>query len=103
MSVIAESIRIKIGGNEFSIKTDADVETTKRIAEFVDRKMNELRRTIATHDNLKLAIVTALNIAEELLDFKEKYKIMQIKLSDLEKRTIGISEKIDSGIRIFDQ
>ena len=103
MSASAESIRVKIGGNEYSIKTDVDIETTKRIAEYVDHKMSELKKITAIHDNLKLAIIAALNIAEELHDYQEKYKIVQMKFGDFEKRAISISDKIDMSIRNFDR
>ncbi len=93
-----ESVRVNICGEEYSIKTDVDVETTKQIAEFVNQKMMELKRNSSIRDNLKVAVLSALNIAGELYEYKEKCEDAENKLSNIQNKATNLSHKIESSI-----
>ena len=93
-----ESVRVNICGDEYSIKTDIDIETTKKIAEYVNQKMMELKRNSPIRDNLKIAVLSALNIAGELHEYRERCEKAQKKLSDFEHKATTLLQKIESGI-----
>ena len=63
-------IRVNIYGTEYPVRGESDVEYIREVAEYVDRKMNEVDRNTSAKSTLKVAILAALNIADEL--FREK-------------------------------
>ncbi len=96
MGSSGESVRVNICGEEYSISGDVDIETTKRIADFVNQRMMELKKTSPIRDNLKVAVLSALNIAGELHEYKEKCEEAQRRLSDLEHKASNLTQKIES-------
>ena len=63
----SNNLRVNIFGSEYAIKADDDKkESVIAIAKYVDQKMREIDRSQAINSNLKIAILAALNIAEEL-------------------------------------
>jgi cell division protein ZapA len=70
----SNQLRVNIFGSEYILKTsDEDRETMMEIANYVDQKMREIDRSQAINSNLKVAILAALNITEELLESR-KYR-----------------------------
>lgn len=65
-------VSINILGNEYKIKGDSDPEHIKKVASFVDLKMRELEGKGVSPK--KIAILTALNIADEYLKFQGSIK-----------------------------
>jgi len=63
-------LKVNIYGTEYPIRGDVDVEYIRRIAEYVDRKMREVDQNTTAKSSLKVAILAALNIADEL--FRER-------------------------------
>ncbi len=66
-------LRVNIFGAEYVLKATENQDEIKEIAEYVDQKMKEIDRTQAIESNLKIAILAALNIAEELFQ-NQKYQ-----------------------------
>lgn len=60
------TIRVEIYNQTYSIRSDGDNEYILRLAEYVDRKMREISSGTMTVDSLKVAILAALHIADEL-------------------------------------
>lgn len=89
-----ESVRVNIFGVEFPIKSDADTEITKQVAEYVNSKMVEIHRSTASRDNMKIAVLSALNIAGELFEFKAKYDENAKKVKELEEKIAMLTQKI---------
>ncbi len=56
---------IKILGQEYRLRSDMDQAHLERVAEYVDRVMRQVRAS--TSDTQDAAILTALNIASELM------------------------------------
>ena len=56
---------IKLLGKEYRIRSDMEPEHLQRVAEYVDRVLCEIRGS--TPDTQDAAILTALNIASELM------------------------------------
>lgn len=98
MSSSSENVVVNICGIEFSIKTEIDIVTTKKIAEFVNQKMMELKKNSSIRDDIKIAVLSALNIAGELYEYKEKWNSIQKEIGDIENRVGRLGKKIDSCI-----
>ncbi|QPJ66648.1 MAG: cell division protein ZapA [Candidatus Nitrohelix vancouverensis] len=90
-------MKIKVYGKVYTVKTDSepDLET---VASYVDEKMRELsangKSKMTTAD---LAVLTALNIAQELMEAKKVQSGMQSDSKQrLEKVVEGLEEKVQS-------
>jgi cell division protein ZapA (FtsZ GTPase activity inhibitor) len=61
-----ESIQVEIFGQTYSIKVANDPEYIRELAAFVDGRMREVQKGTGTSDVYRIAILTALNITDEL-------------------------------------
>lgn len=65
------SIAVRILGHEYRIKSEADEEHVARVARYVDETMTRIRERTKTVDSLDLAVLAALNLANDLLAQRE--------------------------------
>jgi len=93
-----ESVRVVIFGTEYSIKGDVDAETTRQVARYVNSKMAQVHETTASHDNIKIAVLSALNIAGELFELKAKQEQGAQELHAISDRAALIRKKIDAAL-----
>jgi len=63
-------IRVNIFGSEYTLRADNDEQYVQEIAIYIDQKMREIDRTQALKSTTRVAILAALNIADEL--FQER-------------------------------
>ncbi len=63
-------IRVNIFGSEYTLIADNNENYVNEIAQYVDDKMREIDRAQSIKSSSKIAILTALNIADEL--FQER-------------------------------
>jgi cell division protein ZapA len=66
MSDSGRVIPVDIRGQRYPIRSTLDPEYVARLALYVDEKMRAAAETTPTGDNLRLAVLAALNIADEL-------------------------------------
>ena len=67
----SESVTVKIFGSEYTLKGGADSEYVEKVASFVDARMNEVARGSSVASTAKVAILAAVNIADELFRAQE--------------------------------
>ena len=68
------TIRVEIYNQTYNIRSDGDSEYVNNLAEFVDRRMREISSGTLTVDSLKVAILAALHIADELHRLKRLHE-----------------------------
>jgi cell division protein ZapA len=86
------SIEIKIMGQRYTVKTDGNEEHLQEVARYVNEKMEEILRNTKSVSTLNVAILAALNIADDLLKEKERRKSL---LREVEAKSKDLVEKID--------
>lgn len=59
-------IPVEIHGQRYAIRSTLDPEYVARLAAFVDEKIRAVGDSTPTGDSLRLAVLAALNIADEL-------------------------------------
>ena len=67
-----KSIRVKIFGNEYPLRGD-DEDLTKRVASYVDTMLMKIHDKIPEQPPLTVAVLSALNITEDLMQEREKH------------------------------
>ena len=65
------SVAVRIAGKQYRIRSDADEAWLQRVARYVDDSLREIRERTGTVDSLDAAILTALNLARELIELRE--------------------------------
>ncbi|MGE5576554.1 MAG: cell division protein ZapA [Syntrophothermus sp.] len=60
-------VKVKISGEEYTIKTEASAEHVEKVAALVDKRLKEAARALPTVPLHRLAIFVALNLADELV------------------------------------
>lgn len=68
----SERVVVEIYGNSYPLKTDNPQEL-KKLAAAVDKKMKAMSRSVRSFDDRKIAVLTALQIAEEYAQLKKDY------------------------------
>jgi cell division protein ZapA len=63
----AQATPVTIFGRTYHLRGNVDPDYLHELAGKVDRAMHEVARTTGTADTLKVAILTALNLADECL------------------------------------
>ncbi len=69
MASEGKSIRVKIFGTEYPLRGESD-DLTKKVASYVDEMINSIHNKIPEQPPLTVAVLSALNITEDL--FKER-------------------------------
>ena len=85
-------VEIKVFGQTYTVKTDAEENYIQEVAKYVNEKMDEVLKKTKSVSTLNVAILTALNIADDLL--KERRKRVAL-LREIEARSKNLVEKID--------
>jgi len=87
-----DTTKVTIFGVEYSITSDRDPDEVRRIAKFVDDKMWEISENNNLISTEKVAILTALNIAEDYLRVLEQRRR---ETERLERKATNIIKLID--------
>ena len=64
--------RVEIYDQLYQIKGGIEAEYVKQLAAYVDSKMREIAQGSKTVDSLKVAVLAALNIVDELFQARER-------------------------------
>jgi cell division protein ZapA len=69
---MSSSKKIQIYGKTYSLKSSSSEVDAEEVADYVDSRMRELATARRKTSTLDLAILAALNIAQELLELKDQ-------------------------------
>jgi len=85
-------LKVRIYGAEYSILSDEDANYIKSVAEYLDKKLREVDNNVRVDSSIKVAILAALNIADEY--FKEKAEKETLR-NELEDKIKALNALID--------
>jgi cell division protein ZapA len=89
-------IRVTIFGKDYPIRTSLeDEDYVREIAAYVDAKMQKIQETMNISSTSKVAILTALNIADELFLERED---RQRQTADAARKVQTYSSRLDEGL-----
>jgi len=88
-------VRVEILGREYTVKSDEGEERVKDIAAYVNRKIKEVSESRQTVSTLNVAILAALNIANDYFEAVEHEKTLA---QNIEARSGRLIEVINSKI-----
>ena len=82
MSKTTTSTDVEIFGSTYHVRGDKDPELLQELASQVDGKMREIAQQVSTVDTAKIAILAALNIADELLQCRKQQEGERVEIQD---------------------
>ena len=89
-------VKVNISGQDYVVRSAAGQKYIEAVAKYVDEKMTEIKASgIDDSQQLRIAILAAMNITDELFNYKkEKEKFV----NKVEAKTIAITEFIENRI-----
>ncbi len=76
-------VKVRIGGEDYTLRSDRSEEYTRSVAEYVDRTLREVQSGGGIVETHKAAMLTALSIADELFQARQARTEMGQRLSSL--------------------
>ena len=67
-----DSTTVEIFGQTYNVRGEGDPDYLTELARFVDSRMREVAAEVATVDPVKIAILAALNIADEFSRYRKE-------------------------------
>lgn len=78
-------VEVRIYGQDYTVSGERDEQTIIEIAEYVDAKMREIARFFSGGSQGSLAVLAAVNIADEYFESKEKIAELEKAKEQMEK------------------
>ncbi len=89
------NVRVEIYDQSYNLH-GFDPQYISQLAALVDSKMRKVARQTATVDSLRLAVLAALNIADEYQQLKRKYEAVA---SDYNRRAAALAGPLDEALK----
>ncbi len=89
---MTKTIEVEVFGHRFSLQGEGDEAYFHELAEYVDSQMRTLAQQTKTSTPTKLAILTAINLTDELFRAKRNRDSGE---TEMERRAQLLVEKID--------
>jgi len=100
MGLNPKVIKVKILGQDYVVRSSAGQKYLNEVSSYVNEKMEEIRESgIDDSQQLRIAVLAAMNITDELFSYKlEKKKFV----NKVEEKTKAITEFIENRIDNLD-
>jgi len=84
MMVQKEKAIVKIAGREYTIRAYESEEYIHRVAIYVNRKMEEIEKTQPSLSTSMVAVLTAINLGDEVLKLQAEVDSLKERVKELE-------------------
>ena len=89
-------VKVNILGQDYVVRSAAGQKYLEKVAAYVDEKMEEIKASgIDDSQQLRIAILAAMNITDELFTYKKEKKKF---VDKVEAKTLAITEFIENRI-----
>ena len=82
MSDRSRVIPVEIHGQKYPVRSSLDAEYVVRLAAYVDERMRTAADSTASGDSLRIAVLAALNIADELFRCRDTTRVRDGRLAE---------------------
>ena len=89
------AIEVDVFGHRLSLQGNADENYVQELAQYVEGQMNTIAGNLATSTPTKVAILAAINIADQLFTQESRRQAGE---AEVERRAVGLLECIDKQI-----
>jgi cell division protein ZapA len=86
-------VKIDIYDQSYNVNTDQNEEYLQKLAAYVDSKMRAVGEAARTVDSLKVAVLAALNIADEMFTLRERQREIEGPIRQHVEKCVTLVEK----------
>jgi cell division protein ZapA len=86
-------MKIEIYDQTYSVQADQNEENLKELAAYVDSKMRTVAEATRTVDTVKVAVLAALNIADEMFTLRQRQEKIEGPLRKRVEKCVALVEK----------
>lgn len=86
-------MKVEIYGQTYNLASEGDDPYLKELAEFVDARMRAAAEATHTVDSVRVAVLAALNIADELLALRRRVDELEGPLKKRVEKCVNLVEK----------
>jgi cell division protein ZapA len=90
------TVSVRIRGQEFRIRSDDDEESMQRVAGYLDETMKSVEKRTGTVDSLDVALLTALNLARELVRIREEQAFVETAIPP--DRLCSLTDRVEAAL-----
>jgi cell division protein ZapA len=87
------AVEVEIMGERLTLRTDADESYVRNVAGYVDKKMQEVQKNTRPSAKASIAMLAALNIADEYQRLKDHYNMISQRLDRLLQKVTNLTEE----------
>lgn len=87
------SVAVQIAGQRYVLRSDEDDETVQRLATFVDARIKNIQKQTRTVDTQMVAVLAALQIAEDLFAERRASAELKKKIRDKSQALLQALER----------
>jgi len=88
-------VQVEIFGHSYAVTAGTDPGYVERLAAHVDEQMREVSRTSGAVDTLRIAVLAALNIADETFQLRGRGQESEQRLQD---RAVELARELDAAL-----
>lgn len=86
-------VKVQIFGQSYTVGGDLDEAYVQQLARYVDEKMNAVAAATQTVDSVKVAVLAALAIADELYSLRQQKNARDDSLRESAKHCLTLLER----------
>jgi len=87
---VKRSVKVSVANQQFTLKTDATARYVKNLASYVDDKLAEAKKSGRTATTQSLALLAAMNIADELFELREQHDALKREVRERSQRIMKV-------------
>lgn len=89
----AQTVKIDIYDQSYNVNAAENEEYVKELAAYVDAKMRQVAEATRTVDSLKVAVLAAVNIADEMFTLRERQQQIEGPLRKRVDKCVALVER----------
>lgn len=86
-------MKVEIYDQSYNVHAEGNEENLRKLAAYVDGKMRDVAETTRMVDSLRVAVLAALNIADELFMARERQQTLEGPLRQRVEKCVALVEK----------
>jgi cell division protein ZapA len=98
MAEKGNQVQVEIFGQTYSVKSGGEPAYVEKLAAYVDEEMKDVSRASGAVDSLKVAVLAALNMADELFRLREQSDSRQAAGTAADERAARLARKLAAAL-----
>ena len=98
-----ERVEVKIFNRIYVLRSKSGADRINEVARIVDERMRQISSQITTHDAVKIAVLAALNLADEIYEMRNYYEGASAEKSEDKRQQSWFDDFFDADVPVKDR